>query len=107
IAAAAAPAFSMLRRVGSSMVAASSRSQNYPTLISASFAISAVPSERLAVYQQPLRQHTPDGVREAEPIVAGDVAGPEFAANQLAMVRQVARRERLLVLLRVAAQHLR
>ena len=36
-----------------------------------------------------------------------DLAGPELAADQLAVRRQVAGRERLLVLLRVAAEHLR
>src|SRR4029077_9916042 len=57
--------------------------------------------------EQALRQHAPDRIRQAEAIVAGDFAGPEFPADQLAMSWQAARRERLLVLLRVPAEYLR
>ena len=57
--------------------------------------------------EQPPRQDAPDRVGEPQAIVARDLAGPELAADQLAVRRQAAERERLLVLERVAAEDLR
>src|SRR5688572_29393271 len=42
-------------------------------------------SRRLVVVQQPAGQHAPDRVCQAQAVVAGDLAGPELAANQLAV----------------------
>ena len=65
------------------------------------------PSSSQSPAEQPPREHAPDRVGQPQAIVARDLAGPELAADQLAVLRQLARRERLLVLERVAAEHLR
>src|SRR5436309_3786328 len=61
----------------------------------------------LVLLEQPAREDAPDRVREPQPIVTGDFAGPELTADHLAVARQLARRERFLVLQRVTPQNFR
>src|SRR5438093_8000349 len=62
---------------------------------------------RSRLRQQPPRQDTPDRVSQPRTIVARDVAGPELAADQLAVLRQLTGGQRFLVLLRVPREHRR
>src|SRR6266850_1151239 len=48
--------------------------------------------------KQPQRQDAPHCIGEPEPIVPGDLAGPELPSNQLAVIGQRTRHQRLLML---------